>query len=159
MHQKCSKYTLTNLLFGLCKFVWVIDLLVILPNLHPGVPTRPFTPKVLRAKERAPTPYPYVVFTFKLIVEFTKEFGGASFLQYLEMLQGFYCKPWLRGQSKEGIFVSTFPKILLGCNLDVQHGLFKLIVKTNVVQTMVEEVTCAFDKANPIIFNPFAHLW
>jgi hypothetical protein len=24
MHQKCSNYTLTNLLFGLCKSMWVI---------------------------------------------------------------------------------------------------------------------------------------
>jgi hypothetical protein len=51
------------------------------------------------------------------------------------------------------------PKILLGCNLDAQHGLFKLTVKINVVQTMVEEVTFAFNKANPIIVNPFTHLW
>jgi hypothetical protein len=32
MDQKCSNYALTNLLFGLCRFVRVIDLLVILPN-------------------------------------------------------------------------------------------------------------------------------
>jgi hypothetical protein len=29
---KCSNYTLTNLLFGLCKFMWVIELLVNLPS-------------------------------------------------------------------------------------------------------------------------------
>jgi hypothetical protein len=29
---KCSNYALTNLLFGLCKFVWVIELLINLPN-------------------------------------------------------------------------------------------------------------------------------
>jgi uncharacterized protein YehS (DUF1456 family) len=23
--QKCSNYALTNLLFGLCRFVWIID--------------------------------------------------------------------------------------------------------------------------------------
>jgi hypothetical protein len=27
VHQKCFNYALTNLLFGLCKFVWVIDCL------------------------------------------------------------------------------------------------------------------------------------
>ncbi len=32
MHQKCSSYALTNLLFGLWRFVWVIDLLVNLPS-------------------------------------------------------------------------------------------------------------------------------
>ncbi len=50
-------------------------------------------------------------------------------------------------------------RILLGCNLDAQHGLFKLIVKFNIVQTMVEEMAFEFDKANPIIVNPFTHLW
>jgi hypothetical protein len=33
---------------------------------------------VLRAKERAPTPYPSNVFTFGLVVESIHEFGGAS---------------------------------------------------------------------------------
>ncbi len=33
---KCFNYTLTNLLFGLCRFVWVIKLLVNLPSPHLG---------------------------------------------------------------------------------------------------------------------------
>jgi hypothetical protein len=33
--SKCSNYALTNLLFGLCKSVWVIGLLVNLPSPHP----------------------------------------------------------------------------------------------------------------------------
>jgi hypothetical protein len=33
---------------------------------------------VLQAKERTPIPYPFDVFTFRLAVESTKEFGGAS---------------------------------------------------------------------------------
>jgi len=37
----------------------------------------PFYPKVLRAKKRAPTPSPFVVFTFGLIIESIKELGGA----------------------------------------------------------------------------------
>jgi len=44
MHQKCSNYALTNLLFGLCKFVWIIDSLVILPSPYPGAPIGPSTP-------------------------------------------------------------------------------------------------------------------
>jgi hypothetical protein len=50
---KCYNYTLTNLLFGLCRFVWVIELLVNLPNPPPEAPTPPFTPKVVRARECA----------------------------------------------------------------------------------------------------------
>ncbi len=40
MHQKCSNYALTNLLFGLCKFVWIVDLLVSFPNPHPRIQAR-----------------------------------------------------------------------------------------------------------------------
>ncbi len=32
VHQKCSNYTLTNLLFSLCMSMWAIDLIVILPK-------------------------------------------------------------------------------------------------------------------------------
>jgi len=32
MHQKCFNYALTNLLFGLCRSVWVIEVLVNLPS-------------------------------------------------------------------------------------------------------------------------------
>jgi len=53
MHKKCSNYVLTNLLFGLCKSVWVIDLLVNLPSPHYGTPTCPFTLEMLWAEECA----------------------------------------------------------------------------------------------------------
>ncbi len=46
MHQKCSNYALTNLLFGLCRFVWIIYLLVTHPSPHPGAPTCPSTLKM-----------------------------------------------------------------------------------------------------------------
>jgi hypothetical protein len=45
MHQKCSNYALTNLLFGLCKSMWIIELLVTLPSPNPGAPTCPSTSK------------------------------------------------------------------------------------------------------------------
>jgi len=38
-------------------------MLITRPNPHPGVPTHPFTLKVLQAKEHAPTPYPSAIFT------------------------------------------------------------------------------------------------
>ncbi len=78
MHQKCSNYALTNLLFGLCRSVWIIDLLIICPNPHTKALACPFTSKMLRAKEYTPTPYPFIVFTFGLAIESIKEFGGAS---------------------------------------------------------------------------------
>jgi hypothetical protein len=62
MHQKCSNYTPTNL-FGLCKSMSIISLLVIVPSSHLEAVTHPSAPKVLRARKHAPTPYPFVVFT------------------------------------------------------------------------------------------------
>jgi hypothetical protein len=59
-----------------------MDLLVTLPSPYLGVPTHPSTPEVVRVKEHASTPYPSVVFTFRLSVESSKEFGGASLLDY-----------------------------------------------------------------------------
>ncbi len=63
VHQKCSNYALTDLLFGLYKFVWIIDPLVIHPSPHLRAPTCPSTPGTLGAKEHAPTPYPSIVCT------------------------------------------------------------------------------------------------
>jgi hypothetical protein len=34
---------------------------------------------VLRTKERAPIPYPFIIFTLGLVVETIQKFGGASF--------------------------------------------------------------------------------
>jgi len=50
MHQKCSNYALTNLLFGLCMSMWIIDLLVALvlvpiPELqHAPLPPKCYEP-------------------------------------------------------------------------------------------------------------------
>jgi hypothetical protein len=45
VHQKCYNYALTNLLFGLCKFMWIVDPLVTHPSPYPGILVRPFYPK------------------------------------------------------------------------------------------------------------------
>jgi hypothetical protein len=45
---------------------------------HLGALARPSTPKVLWARERAPTFFPFVIFSFGLAVESIKELGGAS---------------------------------------------------------------------------------
>ncbi len=77
VHQKCSNYALTNLLFSLCRFKQVIELLINLPNFDPRTPTRLSTPKVLQARECAPTSSSSIVLTFGIIVESIKELGGA----------------------------------------------------------------------------------
>jgi len=86
--QKCSNYALTNLLFGLCRFMWVINLLVNLLSFHPRAPTCPSTLEVLQAKEHAPTPSPYVVFTFILAINSIKELGGALVESFLVITHG-----------------------------------------------------------------------
>jgi hypothetical protein len=66
VHEKCFNYTLTNLLFGLCKFMWIIDLLITHHNPHPRAPTRPSTLEVLWVRKCTPTPCPFIVFTLDL---------------------------------------------------------------------------------------------
>jgi hypothetical protein len=78
MHQKCSNYALTNLLFGLYRSMWVIALLVNICSPHLRAPTRPSTPEVLWTRDCASTPSPSVVFSFRLVVESIKELEGAS---------------------------------------------------------------------------------
>jgi len=58
---KCSNYALTNLLFCLCKSMWVIELFI---NLNPKpfkAPTRPSTSEMLRTREHTPTPFPSII--------------------------------------------------------------------------------------------------
>ncbi len=57
MHQKCLDYALTNLLFGLCKSMWIIDPFITHFNLHPGVPTHPNTLEMLQIRGRTPIPF------------------------------------------------------------------------------------------------------
>jgi hypothetical protein len=45
VHQKCSNYALTNLLFGLCMSIWIIDLLVIFVILIRKFYHAPLAPK------------------------------------------------------------------------------------------------------------------
>jgi hypothetical protein len=45
VHQKCSNHALTNLLFGLCRSIWIIDPFVIHSNPHLKVLVRPFYPQ------------------------------------------------------------------------------------------------------------------
>ncbi len=74
VHQKCSNHVVTNL-FGLCNFVWAIDLFVILLSPHLGALAPPSTPKMLRAREHAPTPYSSVVFTLDSHLNLLRSLG------------------------------------------------------------------------------------
>jgi len=82
VHQRCSSYALTNLLFGFCRSMWVINMPVNLPNPHPKAPACPSTFEMLQARERAPTPFPSIVFIFGLVVESIKELAGVSKMVY-----------------------------------------------------------------------------
>jgi hypothetical protein len=84
-HQKCYSYALTNLLFGLCMFAWVIDLLITLPNPILELQHAPLALKCYELRS-ALTLSPSIVFTFGLAVESIKELGGA----------------WIGGHEKKG---------------------------------------------------------
>jgi len=77
VHQKCFNCALTNLLFGLCRSMWIIDPLVIHLSPHLRAPACLSTSEVLWATEHIPIPSS-IVFTFGLAFETYEEFGGAS---------------------------------------------------------------------------------
>jgi hypothetical protein len=78
VHQKCSNYALTDLLFGLCRSIWIIDPLIIHPSPHPKAPTHPSYPQSATNKKTYPTCSSFVISTFKLTFESFKEFRGVS---------------------------------------------------------------------------------
>jgi hypothetical protein len=82
---KMLQLCITNL-FSLCRFVWIIDLLVTCPNPHPKAPTRFFTLEMLRTKEHNPTPYLLIVFTFEFKVESIRELGGVSWKNIIKII-------------------------------------------------------------------------
>jgi hypothetical protein len=51
-------------------------MLVTFPSPYPGAPARPFTPKVLPARERAPTSYSSIVFIFDLYLSLSRSLGA-----------------------------------------------------------------------------------
>jgi len=77
MQQKCSNYALTNLLFGLCKSMWIIDTFVTHPNPHPETPARLTTPNVV-SQRAYPNPLSFCCFHLGLVIESIRELGGAS---------------------------------------------------------------------------------
>jgi hypothetical protein len=72
---KVSNYALTNLLFGLCRSVWIIDWLITLPSAHPKALARPSTPKMIWTRECALAFYPSVVFTLDSHLSLSKSLG------------------------------------------------------------------------------------
>jgi hypothetical protein len=83
VHQKCFSYALTNLLSGLCKSVWVIDLLINLPSPHFGAPACPSTPEVLWARECAQFLLLSLFSPFGLVVSPSRCLGVGHYLHGL----------------------------------------------------------------------------
>ncbi len=82
MHQKCSNHALTNLLFGLCRSVWIIDLLVIHLNPHLGVQHAPL-PQSTTSWESYPNSLSFRCFHIGFAFESIKELGSVLISTYL----------------------------------------------------------------------------
>ncbi len=80
VHQKCSNYALTKLLFDLCKSMWIIDSLVICPSPHPRASTLPFTPKWYEPRNVLNS-LSFHYFHLRFTFEFIKELGSVSHCQ------------------------------------------------------------------------------
>jgi len=76
---------LTNL-FGLRMFMWVIDYLSFF-LISSWSSNMPLYPKVLRARERAPPPYSFVVFTLDSHLSLLKSLGACRRLRKVERLR------------------------------------------------------------------------
>jgi len=60
VHQKCFNYALTNLLFGLCRSVWMIELLVNLPSpILSWSSSTPFYPRSVASQEANPNSFSF----------------------------------------------------------------------------------------------------
>ncbi len=57
MHQKCSNYVITSLLFGLCKSIWIINLLVTHLSPYPRTLAHPFYPRGVANKGTYPNSF------------------------------------------------------------------------------------------------------
>ncbi len=75
------------------------------------------------------------------------------------MLKNSYCNLHPCGQPKDDKFAPMVPAIFSSWYLDAQQGLFKLTMKSNIVQAMAEVVVLAYDKVNPTIINPLTCMW
>ncbi len=73
---KCFDYAITNLLFGLCRPVWVSKLLVNLPSLIPELQHAP--PQNAASQGTCPNSLLFQCFHFRLTFEPIKEFGSTS---------------------------------------------------------------------------------
>jgi hypothetical protein len=75
------------------------------------------------------------------------------------VLKKFYYSPRPCGQPKDNKFARMVPTILSSWDLDVQQGLFKLTMKSNIAQAMVEIVALAFNKVFLTIINLLTCTW
>jgi len=82
--SKCFDYALTNLLFGLCRSVWVSELLINLPSPIIELQHTLLPPKCCELKS-TPNSFPSIVFTFGLAIESIKELGGASLMIWITL--------------------------------------------------------------------------
>jgi hypothetical protein len=69
MHQKYSNYALINLLFDLCRSVWIINPLITCLNPHSGTLTCRSTPKMLWTSEHILIFFYSIFFTFEFAFE------------------------------------------------------------------------------------------
>ncbi len=73
----------------------------------------------------------------------------------MEVLKEFYGNPRACGVATGGKSQCMVPTIISKWDLDVQQGLFKLAMKSNAAQAMVETSTLLI----PLIVNPLTQLW
>ncbi len=112
MHQKCSNHALTNLLSGLCWFLWIIDLVITCLRLHLIAPVCLSALEVLRTRERTLILF-FRCFHFWTHIWVFQRMWGASIMfktivEQIERYGGFYSYLYPFGDVAQENFQNVF---------------------------------------------------
>jgi hypothetical protein len=90
VYQKCSNYTLINLLFGLCRSMWISDLLVNFPNPIPKLQHTLLPPKCYESGS-APQLF-LLLLSFSLDSQPNHQRAWGCVIIFVSFLGGFLCE-------------------------------------------------------------------
>ncbi len=94
VHQKCSNYMLTNLLFSLCKSMWIIEPLVTCFSPHLETLICSSTFEMLQAREHTPTPSCSIGLFLDSQLCLSKSFGCVMYISPLCYKPQFFVGEW-----------------------------------------------------------------
>jgi hypothetical protein len=102
VHQKCCNYALINLLYKLCRLIWIIYMLIICPSPHPKAPTCLFYLWSVMSEGMYPTFFFWLFSFWNSHLNVSKSLGVFTFFLFWTFLKSMnyvfhvYSLLWLR---------------------------------------------------------------